>query len=75
MTRSTVCVMTRRPCTFRQTDLTRALRAAQAAGVPVRIEIEDGKITVVMDSSSTGESEKNLNEWDAEYGPDQTKTR
>ena len=41
--------MSRRPCTFRQTDVTRALRAAKAAGVDVqRFEIDrDGKIVVV----------------------------
>ncbi len=39
-----------RPCTFRQQDVTRALRAAGAAGCPVqRVEIDrDGKITLVM---------------------------
>ena len=41
--------MSRQPCTFRQTDVTRALRAAKAAGVDVqRFEIDkDGKIVVV----------------------------
>jgi hypothetical protein len=39
----------RAPCTFRQTDVTRALRAARAAGFErVRIEIDrEGKITIV----------------------------
>src|SRR5882724_3666980 len=31
---------------FRPTDLTRALKAAKAAGVPVRIEIESDKMVV-----------------------------
>ncbi len=41
--------MTRRPCTFKQQDVTRALKATKAAGIDVqRIEIDkDGKIVVV----------------------------
>jgi hypothetical protein len=39
-----------RPCTFKQHDVTRALRAADAAGRKVhRVEIDrDGKIVLVM---------------------------
>jgi hypothetical protein len=66
--------MARRPCSYKQTDLTRALRAAKAAGVPVKIEFQDGKMTVTsMDKAGTVDRERN--EWDAEYGPDQTKVR
>ena len=41
--------MARGPCTFKQLDVTRALRAAAAAGMKVeRYEIDrDGKIVVV----------------------------
>lgn len=41
--------MPRGPCTFKQRDVMRALRATRAAGVDVqRIEIEkDGKIIIV----------------------------
>lgn len=40
--------MARGRCTFKQHDVTRALRAAAAAGVEVRIEIEtDGRIVLV----------------------------
>jgi hypothetical protein len=57
--------VTRRPCTFREADLKRALRAAQAAGVAVRIEIEDGRMTVTMDESKrAGSRAANENEWD-----------
>ena len=47
--------MTRRPCTFRQTDVTRALKGAEAAGVEVnRIEIDqDGKIVLVTGTNSS----------------------
>jgi hypothetical protein len=36
------------PSTFRQSDVARVLRAAQAAGVRVRIEIEWSKMIVTM---------------------------
>jgi hypothetical protein len=64
--------MTRGRCKVKQGDL-RALKAAEAAGMPVKIEIEDGKITVIMDKTATVDGERN--EWDEEYGPDQTKVR
>jgi hypothetical protein len=58
--------MTRGPCTFRQQDLTRALKATVAAGIEVeRIEIDatTGRIVIV-----TGKSEcvanSNRNDWD-----------
>ena len=66
--------MVRAPCTFRQTDVTRAIRAVEAAGKKIR------KVSIVIeiaqdDDAATVDSEKNENEWDAEYGPDQTKVR
>jgi hypothetical protein len=64
--------MTRRPCTFRESDLKRALRAAQAAGVSVKIEIEaDGKMTVTMDSNKRAFGRAaNENEWDEIFNGD-----
>lgn len=55
--------MTRRTA-FKQSDMTRALRATKAAGVEVkRIEIEpDGKIVVVTDRTL---DEPGRNEWEA----------
>ena len=51
--------MARGPCTFRQHDVTRALRATVAAGIEVqRIEInKDGKIIVV-----TGKPKEDIQE-------------
>jgi len=58
--------MSRGPWTFRPRELTRALRATVAAGIPVkRVEIENGKIAVMVgepDESNVGTVEKN--EWD-----------
>src|SRR3546814_14130142 len=56
--------MSRGPSTFRQTDVTRAIKAALAAGVPVaRIEVApDGKIVItagpVEPSKTDAEREK-----------------
>jgi hypothetical protein len=63
------CHMTRGPCTFRQKDVTRALRATVAAGIEVRrIEIDkDGKIIVVAGKlpESPRDGGDQRNEWDA----------
>jgi len=53
--------MSRRQATFRKHDVTRAIEAMRAGGVPIgRIEICEGKIVIV---SSTGE-EQNVNALD-----------
>jgi hypothetical protein len=59
-------MVARRPCTFRQSDLTRALKAARAAGIGIaRIEIENGKIIVVAGDLKEPEPEARAeNEWD-----------
>jgi hypothetical protein len=57
--------MARGRCTFRQRDLTAALKAAASAGAEhVRAEIEPdtGKIIIVV--SKTTDAEKAKNEWD-----------
>jgi len=64
--------MVRAPCTFRQGDVTRAIRAVEAAGKKIR------KVSIVIeiaqdDDAATVDGERN--EWDEEYGPDQTKVR
>jgi hypothetical protein len=57
--------MARGPLGFKQTDLTRALRAASAAGQPVqRFEIDrEGKIVVFVGKPEPRE-EAGDNEWD-----------
>ena len=64
--------MVRGPCTFRPGDVTRAIREVEAAGKKIR------KVSIVIeiaqdDDAATIDGESN--EWDAEYGPDQTKVR
>jgi hypothetical protein len=66
--------MARGPCTFRQRDVTAAIRAALDAGVQVaRVEVNaDGKIVMII--GKIAETAKN--EWDEEFdGADQTQIR
>ncbi len=58
--------MARGNCTFKQTDVTRALRATVAAGIEVqRIEIENGKIVVVVaKNENSDQSTGGNNPWD-----------
>jgi hypothetical protein len=60
--------MSRRPCSFRQTDLTRALKGARSAGIEIaRIEIDkDGRIIVITGKPTEAlfEESKERNEWD-----------
>jgi hypothetical protein len=57
--------MARGPCTFRQRDLTAALKAAAAAGAEhVRAEIEPGTGKIIVIIGKPAESEKARNEWD-----------
>jgi hypothetical protein len=62
------CPMTRQPSTFRQRDLTAAIKAARAAGVEVsRIEIDKaGKIVIVVGKPLAAEEDaaQGTNEWD-----------
>ena len=58
--------MPRKPCTFRQTDVTRAVKAVQAAGIEVgRVEIDkDGKIVVLAGKQPVPDEGRGGNEWD-----------
>jgi hypothetical protein len=59
--------LSRGPCTFRRQDVTRAIKAAFAAGA-TRARVEVGGITIIAEKA--GKEEANLtddgaNEWDA----------
>jgi hypothetical protein len=66
--------MSRGPQTFRQSDVTKALKAVVAAGVTVgRVEIEGGKIVVIagkkeQDSGAAAELDRELAEFEARHG-------
>ena len=65
--------MARCPCTFRQKDVMRALRASVAAGLEVqRVEIDrEGRIVLVFGSateSQISEPAAPLNSWRASRG-------
>ena len=59
-------------CTFREVDLTRALRAAKKAGADVaRAEVtRDGKIVLVLKNDGEARSISERNEWDEINGTD-----
>lgn len=55
--------MSRRQATFRKHDVTRAIEAVRAGGVPIgRIEIFEGKI-VIVSSSEEIEPDNALDNW------------
>jgi hypothetical protein len=58
-------LMARGACSFRESDVRRAIRAARAAGIEIgRIEVDkDGKIVVVAGKPAEAEA-KPANEWD-----------
>ena len=66
--------MSRGPSLFRQRDVTRAFKAARAAGVDVRLEIEPGKMTIIAVSGGRKDA-PNINEWDEVLDPAKTKIR
>jgi phosphatidylserine/phosphatidylglycerophosphate/cardiolipin synthase-like enzyme len=56
--------MSKGPSTFKQADLTRALKAAQAAGIKVRIKIGSDGMVIEMVDANGGEIGADRNEWD-----------
>jgi hypothetical protein len=68
-------LMSRAPSTFRQQDVTRAIKAVAAAGVDIaRVEIDRaGKIVIVTGkvlepASAQDELDCELQEWEARHG-------
>lgn len=56
--------MARKPSTFKQADLTRALKAAAAAGNKVaKAEIEAGKIILQFETAPAAEPAGDLDRW------------
>ena len=57
--------MSRGPATFRQSDLTRAIKAAKAAGIEVvRIEVDkDGKIAIITGRGGDTAQANDLDAW------------
>jgi hypothetical protein len=52
-------------CTFRKSDVTRLLSAAEKAGVKVaRVEVEAGKLTLVPEHDGAIPEGSKPNEWD-----------
>jgi hypothetical protein len=59
--------MTRRTCTFRQRDVTAAIKAAVAGGLQIgRVEVsQDGRIVLISEKAAPDRDEaKEANEWD-----------
>ena len=70
-----VVAMTRAPSTFRQSDITKAIRAARKAGVEnVRVEIaKDGRIVIVTGGAQPAvqdDLDRELEQFCARHGQD-----
>ena len=66
--------MTRAPSTFRQSDITRAIRAARKAGVEnVRVIAKDGRIVIVTGRAQPAvqdDLDRELEQFRARHGQD-----
>jgi hypothetical protein len=65
--------MSRGPLRFKQADVTRAVRAATAAGVEVREVVvgTDGAIRIIVGGPASAPN-GHANEWDSVYEPTST---
>ena len=61
--------MTRRPSTFRQTDVARAVKAAQAAGLAIgKVEVApDGTIRVIIADVTESAPDMPFDQWKARH--------
>jgi hypothetical protein len=58
-------ILSRGQQTFRQGDVTKAVKGVEKAGIPVgRVEITGGKIVVFVGRADDRERETEANEWD-----------
>jgi hypothetical protein len=69
--------MARGPSTFRQSDITKAVKAVVAAGVEVaRVEVDrEGRIIVVAEKPAGAQTVAEENEWDQVGDQDQARIR
>lgn len=70
-------VMSRNPSTFKQADVTKAVKAVAAAGVEVaRVEIDKaGKIVIVAGKSGEANGGESANPWDTVLSDDANQKR
>jgi hypothetical protein len=62
--------MSRRPCSFRESDVKRAIRAARSAGIEIaRVEIDPstGRIIVIADAPGAAAEISDLDQWKARH--------
>jgi len=67
-----VCVLGKGPCTFKEADVTRALKAARKAGVDVQVEIDLARRRMRITPVKAGETANRTptdtkNDWDSIY--------
>jgi hypothetical protein len=66
--------MGRQACLSKEKDISRAFRAARAAGIEARVDIApDGKISIIPVTGQQGPSK--TNEWDSVLDKSQTEIR
>jgi molybdopterin biosynthesis enzyme len=64
--------MSRGPCTFKQSDMVRAIKAAVAAGVEIaRVEVDkEGKIVIIAGKPESKSAGNELDQWRANHARD-----